>query len=571
LGLIWLLAAVGLTWLLWLGRQQLAYVDGKFDGKHPTRSIPAAVWWVAVGWSLVINGILSAMVDLKLSRRSEQGLAVAGRSDSGLVAARRGVPAGVSVKPMRHQIEFGKRPPWGPSAGGLELVQYDAPLGKMWAYVTQPPFGAGKRPAILWITGGDCNSLGDVSDRHDPDNDQSAAVYRTLDFVTMYPSLRGGHDNPGERELFYGEVDDVLAAAEYLARLPYVDPKQIYLGGHSTGGTLVLLAAACSDRFRAVFSFGPTDDVRRYDDLMPEILKLSNKQAWLRSPIEWLEDISSPTFVMEGAENGNVRALQAMQARSTNPQIQFLLVPMHDHFSILGHGNQIIAGKIFGDNGAKCNLKLSVDELRRRDGNAPLRIAGFEPKHISPIEQPQFRSLLDEPRRRLPIPFDDPGGVPPGLRRRQQGASVKPPPNLQKPADMSDDEWVDRLLSELEGLKPTDHQSIEDHVEALSATGSERAIRPIVKRVADVYPKAEQALVPFGPKAESVILDELETAKDNEYVRRLADALGAVGTDRSLPILERLSKHPYTWAKVAASFSTTKIERRQRVLQYQDR
>ena len=72
----------------------------------------------------------------------------------------------------------------------------------------------------------------------------------------MFPSLRGGNDNPGVREGFFGEVDDVLAAADFLGKQAFVDPQRIYLGGHSTGGTLVLLVAECSGRFRAVFSFG---------------------------------------------------------------------------------------------------------------------------------------------------------------------------------------------------------------------------------------------------------------------------------------------------------------------------
>ena len=69
------------------------------------------------------------------------------------------------------------------------------------------------------------------------------AAYRRAGIVMMYPSLRGGNDNPGRREGFLGEVDDILAAAEYLARESYVDPGRIYLGGHSTGGTLAMLAA----------------------------------------------------------------------------------------------------------------------------------------------------------------------------------------------------------------------------------------------------------------------------------------------------------------------------------------
>ena len=39
----------------------------------------------------------------------------------------------------------------------------------------------------------------------------------------MYPSLRGGNDNPGVKESFLGEVDDVLAAFDYLSAQPYVE------------------------------------------------------------------------------------------------------------------------------------------------------------------------------------------------------------------------------------------------------------------------------------------------------------------------------------------------------------
>lgn len=59
----------------------------------------------------------------------------------------------------------------------------------------------------------------------------------------LFPTLRGGNDNPGQREYFWGEVQDVAAAILQAAQLPYVDPARIYLGGHSTGATLALLTA----------------------------------------------------------------------------------------------------------------------------------------------------------------------------------------------------------------------------------------------------------------------------------------------------------------------------------------
>jgi dipeptidyl aminopeptidase/acylaminoacyl peptidase len=80
----------------------------------------------------------------------------------------------------------------------------------------------------------------------------------------MYPSLRGGNNNPKYIEDGYGEMDDVIAAARYLASLPYVDLGRIYLGGHSTGGTLAMLSVESTTLFRAVFAFGPVGSYNAY-------------------------------------------------------------------------------------------------------------------------------------------------------------------------------------------------------------------------------------------------------------------------------------------------------------------
>ena len=157
-----------------------------------------------------------------------------------------------------------KEPLPEPPAGVFRTVQYESPAGKLAAYLTPDPHDGKKHPAIIWIVGGDCNSIGEVWEDAPESNDQTAAAYRKAGIVMMFPSLRGGNENPGAKEGFFGEVDDVLAAADYLGKQEFVDPHRIYLGGHSTGGTLVLLVAECSDRFRAVFSFGPVDNVAGY-------------------------------------------------------------------------------------------------------------------------------------------------------------------------------------------------------------------------------------------------------------------------------------------------------------------
>ena len=155
--------------------------------------------------------------------------------------------------------EAGGNPPPVPPAEVFRLVHYDAPPGKLAAYLTLDPKDGQKHPAIIWIIGGDCNSIEPTA--WNTDDEESASPYRQAGIVMMFASLRGGNDNPGVKEGFLGEVDDIVAAAAYLRQQPFVDPDRIYLGGHSTGGTLALLTAEYSDQFRAVFSFGPVSDL----------------------------------------------------------------------------------------------------------------------------------------------------------------------------------------------------------------------------------------------------------------------------------------------------------------------
>lgn len=198
------------------------------------------------------------------------------------------------------------------------------------------------------------------------ENDQTAAAFRKAGVVMMFPSLRGGNDNPGVKESFLGEVDDVLAAATHLAKQQYVDPERIYLGGHSTGGTLVLLVAEYSDRFRGVFSFGPVEDVSSYgtdSGLLP--FDTSNRQeVELRSPQYWLDSVRSPVWIIEGTE-GNIDALQTMARATTNPTTHFIEVGGADHFSVLAPTNELLAQKILHDSAATGQLSLSEDEVNR--------------------------------------------------------------------------------------------------------------------------------------------------------------------------------------------------------------
>jgi len=252
-----------------------------------------------------------------------------------------------------------------PPAGVFELVHYTSAVGSLAAYLTPPP-GPGRHPAIIWITGGDDNSIGDVWSPAPADNDQTAAQYRDAGIMMMFPSLRGGNDNPGYEEGFMGEADDIVAAAEFLAEQPGVDPNRIYLGGHSTGGTMVLIESEYTDRFRAVFSFGPVDSPSRYDpqEIAQPWDPTNPRELYLRAPINFLGSITKPTFVFEGTRSpSNIAALHLMARKSASPNAHFYAVENHTHFSILAPVNALIAQKINADTGATCNIAFSTEEL----------------------------------------------------------------------------------------------------------------------------------------------------------------------------------------------------------------
>lgn len=278
-------------------------------------------------------------------------------SASSLVEARKGFVTKI-VRKISEPTPVPDPPP-----GVFNKIQYDAAPGKLLAYVTPDPGDGVKRPAIVWITGGDCNSIGELWEEAPRSNDQTAAAFRKAGIVMMFPSLRGGNTNPGQTESFLGEVDDVIAAATYLAQQPHVDPNRIYLGGHSTGGTLVLLVSECTDRFRAVFSFGPVENVGGYGDQYVAC-ELTNRELKVRSPMFWLAGVKSPTFVIEGAKQpGNLDSLVELKRVSKNPAIQFLPVNGGSHFSVLGPVNEVLAAKILSDSGSTCAINLTEQEL----------------------------------------------------------------------------------------------------------------------------------------------------------------------------------------------------------------
>ena len=170
---------------------------------------------------------------------------------------------------------------------GVTEIEYSSGELRLKAWVNRPADDSRQYPAVLYLHGGNAFYRGAWDD---------AKQYRDAGFVVMTPMLRGENGQPGAWSYFYDEVDDVLAAAEYLSRQPYVDASHLFLAGHSNGGTLTLLAAMASRRFRAAASFAGASYKPEFFTrlkLMPYDTS-DPRESQLRSPMAYAGSFKCP-------------------------------------------------------------------------------------------------------------------------------------------------------------------------------------------------------------------------------------------------------------------------------------
>jgi tetratricopeptide (TPR) repeat protein len=178
---------------------------------------------------------------------------------------------------------------------GVREVIYGSGNLKLKAWLSDRPADDKKHPAIVYALGG--YSFGG--------SEEWATMSEFLDqgFILMVPMLRGENGNPGNFEYFYGEVDDLIAAADYLANLSYIDNESIFLCGHSIGGSLSMLTSMMPSKYRAISSFGGFPDQESFIKYGGDPIPFDSrniKEFELRSSVVYQDSIIKPLFVYIG-------------------------------------------------------------------------------------------------------------------------------------------------------------------------------------------------------------------------------------------------------------------------------
>lgn len=242
-------------------------------------------------------------------------------------------------------------------------VIYKAPDGlNIHGQLFETAGGTGKKPAIIYVHGGPPRQM--LLGWHYSD------YYSNAYALNQYLASRGyvvlsvnfrlgiGYGHDFHRPLHAGvqgaaEYQDVKAGAEYLQRLPQVDPKRIGIYGGSYGGYLTALALA---RDSKLFAAGV--DIHgvhnwtaeraapllenRYEKI-PDVQK-ALEVAWQSSPVSAIDTWKSPVLLIHGDDDRNVRFSQTTdlvrRLEKAGVPYEELIIPDDTHHFFL-HANML--------------------------------------------------------------------------------------------------------------------------------------------------------------------------------------------------------------------------------------
>ena len=208
------------------------------------------------------------------------------------------------------------------------LVHYPSRDGKFtisaYVYVPNNIQPNGKFPAIVYIHGGPASQFID-------DFNRLVQYVVNQGYLVIAPNYRGSTGFGKEfmdanyRDEGGNDLNDVLAASDWIRKSPFVDPKKLVVMGRSYGGYLTMMAVTkAPDIWAAGVAIVPfvnwttelqnEDPAIRQADLAIMGDPVENKALYAdRSPINFIDKIKAPLFLMAGGNDPRCPKTEAEQ------------------------------------------------------------------------------------------------------------------------------------------------------------------------------------------------------------------------------------------------------------------
>jgi acetyl esterase/lipase len=223
-----------------------------------------------------------------------------------------------------------------PSGPGIVRVPYESGGLALHAVLVRSRSHAldrsGRAPLLVYYHGGFALDGTDVD---------AVAPFLDAGFAVLLPALRAENGNPGDFEMFYGELDDARAALEHARTLRGIDPDRIVIFGHSAGGVLSALLSMSPDLgVVAAGSAGGLYDTTVFDTLSePSIpFRDSAEERALRVAVPHIEQLRTPHWACVGEGDWIIDIARAAEARATaaGAPLELVTLPGDHGGSLLG-------------------------------------------------------------------------------------------------------------------------------------------------------------------------------------------------------------------------------------------
>ena len=194
------------------------------------------------------------------------------------------------------------------------------------SFLVKPPgFQPNKKyPALMLIHGGPQGHWGQEWSYR-----WNAQVFAAAGYVVAMPNPRG---STGYGQRFIDDIngdwggrayDDIMAATDHVAKLPYVDSDRMAAAGGSYGGYMIDWILGHSRRFKALISHAGVYDLRTESTETEELwfpmwefggMPWDNPEMYQRwSPSLFVKEFRSPTLVIHGEKDFRVPYGQGLQ------------------------------------------------------------------------------------------------------------------------------------------------------------------------------------------------------------------------------------------------------------------
>jgi dipeptidyl aminopeptidase/acylaminoacyl peptidase len=206
----------------------------------------------------------------------------------------------------------------GKTIGKLEPITWTSSVGALpiEGWVQYPPdFDPAKKyPLALEIHGGPNGDYG-------PYFSITHQIYAAAGYIVLFSNPRG---SIGYGERFANGIDpayggsypgddhaDLMSGVDEMLKRPYVDARNLFIGGGSGGGVLTTNAIAKTDRFRAAAALRPVTDWT-VQSLTSDIVGLTlinwvpgrpwqnHEDFWKRSTLSMVGSVKTPTILIDG-------------------------------------------------------------------------------------------------------------------------------------------------------------------------------------------------------------------------------------------------------------------------------